>query len=100
MFLPLDRRNTELLMSKNQIPIFFIGVNENSITFLYTFEKGGQENLFRRGKKFSFLPFSKVYKRVEMSTKKNLEFGFIYLVLVYPMDRTCTYKFFFSKNGK
>ena len=46
MFLPLDRRNTKLLMSKNQILIFFVGVNENSTTFLYTFEKGGQENVF------------------------------------------------------
>ena len=24
----------------------FFGVNENSMTFLYTFEKGGQENIF------------------------------------------------------
>ena len=64
-------------MSKNQIIIFFVGVNENSTTFLYTFEKGGQENGFLEGeKKFSFPPFSKVYRKVEMSTTKNLEFGF------------------------
>ena len=38
--------------------IFFVGVNENSTTFLYTFEKGGQENIFLEGeKKFSCPPF-------------------------------------------
>ena len=50
-------------MSKHQELIFSVGLNENSQTFLYTFEKGGQENVF-----------SKVY--VEMSTTKNMEYGF------------------------
>ena len=39
-------------------------------------KKGGQENVFRRGKKNIFPFFFKVYKKVEMLTKKNLEFGF------------------------
>ena len=61
------------------------------MTFLYTFEKEGQENVFLEGEKFSFPPFSKVYKKVQMSTTKkiwNLVFSFMYLVPVYPMDKT------------
>ena len=46
--------------------MLFVGVNENLVTFLYTFEKGVQEIVF----------FSKVYRKVEMSTKTNLEFQF------------------------
>ena len=33
-------------MSRNKILILFVGVNENSTTFLYTFEKVGQEIVF------------------------------------------------------
>ena len=55
--------------------MLFVGVNENLVTFLYTFEKGVQEIVFfSRGKKFSYSPFSKVYRKVEMSTTTNLEF--------------------------
>ena len=68
-------------MSKKQILIFLVYVNEDSTTFLYTFEKGGQEIIFLEGaKKFSFPP-SKVYEKVEMSTTTKLEFGFGVLVL-------------------
>ena len=35
-----------------------------------------------------FVPIFKVYNKVEMSTTKNLVFSFMYLVSVYPMDRT------------
>ena len=31
---------------------------------------------------------TKVYKKVEMSTTKNLVFSFMYLVSLYPMGRT------------
>ena len=64
-------------MSINKILIFFVGVYENLTTFfMYTFKKGGQENSFLLGKKKFFSPFFKLYKNVEMSAIKNLEFGF------------------------
>ena len=61
-------------MSKNLIQIFFIGVNENSTTFLYTFEKGGQENFFPLLKNV-FLSF-KVYKKVVEFSFTPKIFGF------------------------
>ena len=63
-------------MSKNETLIFFVGVNENSTTCLYTFEKGGQENVFLEEEKSFFSSFLKSVQKVEMSTTKHLEFGF------------------------
>ena len=39
--------------------MYFVGVNENVTTFLHTFEKGGQENVFLVGEKVFFSPFFK-----------------------------------------
>ena len=41
------------------------------MTFLYTFEKGGQGNGFLEGEKSFVFFFSKVYNKVEMSTTKT-----------------------------
>ena len=50
MFYSLDKLKPKT-KTKNQ-NIF--GVNENSMTFLYTFEKGGQEKVFLEGEKTFF----------------------------------------------
>jgi hypothetical protein len=43
---------------KNETKIFLVGVNENLTIFLYTLNRGGQENIFLEGKKeFSYPPF-------------------------------------------
>ena len=48
---------------KLKTKIFFVGVNENSMTFLYS-ELGGQENIFlEEEKKFSCPLYSKCIKK-------------------------------------
>ena len=41
MFYSLDKLKSRTNTKKLKTKIFFVGVNENSTTFLYTFEKGG-----------------------------------------------------------
>ena len=60
-------------MSKNKILVFFVGVNENSTTFLYTLNKGNKKT---EGEK-SFL-FQSVYQSRNFINKKIW-----YLVLVF-----------------
>ena len=65
MFYSLDKLKPKT--KTNQL--FFVGVNENSTTFLYTL------NFFIRGKKVFLSFLFKVYKKVEMSATKK-KFGF------------------------
>ena len=53
---------------KLKTKIFFVGVNENSTTFLYTLNKGDKKT---EGKKVFFL---KVYIEVEMLLTKKIGF--------------------------
>ena len=79
--------------------IFFVGVNENSTTLLYTFEKGGQENGFlEREKKVSFPLFQKCIKKSKCQQQKiwNWVSSFMYLVSVYPMNRTQVQKLLYK----
>ena len=56
--------------------IFFVGVNENSTTFLYTLNRGDQTTFFRRGKKISCPFYSKCIKSRNVINKKKLVFRF------------------------
>ena len=61
------------------------------MTFLYTFEKGRQESGFLKGEKsFLFPLFQKCIKKLKCQQQKiwNLVFSLMYLVSVYPMDKT------------
>ena len=60
------------------------------MNFYTPLKKGDKKCFFRRGNKFSFPPFSKVYKKLKCQQQKvwNLVFSVMYFVSVYPMDRT------------
>ena len=65
----LDKLKPKTKNQKN-----FVGVNENSTTFLYTLNRGGQENIFLEGEKSFLVLFFKVYYKVEMLLTRK--FGF------------------------
>ena len=56
----LDRRNTKYEYYILKTKIFFVGVNENSTTFLYTLNRGDKKT---EGEKEGF--FFKVYNKVQ-----------------------------------
>ena len=67
---------------KLKTKIFFLGVNKNWETFLYTLNRGGQEKS-RRKKVFFFI----LYNKVEMlSTKNDLNFYHRFTVCIWYSD--------------
>ena len=65
-----------------------MGVNENSTTFLYTFDQGGQENIFLEGEKVFLSSFLKCITKWKYQQQQILVFSFSFLVSVYPNNRT------------
>ena len=63
MFYSLDKLKPRSKTKKLRTKIFFVGVNENSTTSLYTFNRADKKNIF-----------FKVYNKVEMLASKK--FGF------------------------
>ena len=57
LFYSLDKLQTETQKLKLKTKIFFVGVNKNSTTFLYTLNRGEKKTFFRRGKSILVLLF-------------------------------------------
>ena len=59
---------------KLKTKIFFVSVNENLMTFLYTLNRGGQENIFLEGEKVFLSSFLKCI--TNSKCQQQIKFGF------------------------
>ena len=69
--------------------------------FYTLLNKGDKETgFFRRGKKFFLSPFLKCITKLKCQQQQNLVFSLMYLVSVYPKERTLIAYFCFSARVK
>ena len=67
--------------------MIFVGVNENSTTFLYTLNRRDKKTFFQKWKKVFLSSLFKACKKIEMSATKKFGFQFQFLVSIYPTNR-------------